>query len=156
MPTAKAKAGSKSPKAPVKRRIKAAQPALAAGDVADFARLPELANFLLMARRRDLQMFTEANQKSLAGLQAVVQHQSQTLKDAVSEWTFVVKVLAQSGPREIISRLDELAIATFRLALHNVRELAEMTVRSQAEAYEAVSLRIREDIAEVSAMLERK
>jgi phasin family protein len=119
-------------------------------------KMPDFAGMLVTARRKDLQAIVQANRRSYAGLQTVVDRQSQALKDAVSEWQLVLKMLAQSGPREALSKLDELAVASFKMALNNIRELAEMTARSQADAYAVVSRRIREDIEEVTRLLERK
>jgi phasin family protein len=89
-------------------------------------------------------------------LQSVVQRQVEALKNAVSEWRLVIKLLADSGLRESLSKVDELALASFKMALNNIRELAEMTARSQADAYEVVSRRIREDVDEVTRLLEQR
>jgi phasin family protein len=122
----------------------------------DLARLPDFAGLLVTARRKDLDAILDANRKSYAGLQSVVQRQVEALKGAVSEWRLVIKLMAEGGAREGLSKLDELAVASFRMALNNVRELAEMTARSQAEAYEVVARRIREDVDEVTRMLEQR
>ena len=119
-------------------------------------KMPDFAGMLVTARRKDLQAIVQANRRSYAGLQSVVDRQSQALKDAVSEWRLVLRMLAESGPRETFSKLDELALASFKMALNNIRELAEMTARSQADAYTVVSRRIREDIDEVTRLLEGK
>jgi phasin family protein len=121
----------------------------------DFLKLPNIASAMVAARKKDLDAILEANKKSYAGVQTVVQRQTAALKDAVSEWQLATRVMAASGPRESISKLDELAIAAFKMALNNIRELAEMAVKSQADAYEVVTTRIRENIDEVSSLLER-
>jgi phasin family protein len=118
--------------------------------------LPDFAGLLVTARRKDLEAILEANKKSYSGLQSVVQRQVEALKNAVSEWRLVIKLMAEGGARESLSKLDELALASFRMALNNVRELAEMTARSQADAYEILSRRIREDVDEVARLLEQK
>jgi phasin family protein len=156
----KAKAKAKA-KAPTQSKAKPRAPRKPArGKVgklaADLARLPDFAGLLITARRKDLDAILDANRRSYAGLQSVVKRQVDSLKDAVSEWRLVIKLLAEGGARESVSKLDELAVASFRMALNNVRELAEMTARSQAEAYEIVARRIREDVEEVTRLLEKK
>ncbi len=121
----------------------------------DVLKLPSIAGGLVAARKRDLEAILEANRKSYAGLQMVVQRQTAALKNALSEWQLATKVMVAGGPRESISKLDELAIASFRMTLNNIRELAEMAVKSQAEAYEAVTTRIKENVDEVNRLLER-
>ncbi len=128
----------------------------AARVAADLARLPDFAGLLVTARRKDLEAIVDANRKSYAGLQSVVQRQVESLKDAVSEWRLVIKLMAEGGARESVAKIDELAAASFRMALNNIRELAEMTARSQADAYEVVARRIREDVAEVTRLIEKR
>ena len=86
----------------------------------------------------------------------VVQRQVEALKNAVSEWRLVIRLMAEGGARESVAKIDELAAASFRMALNNIRELAEMTARSQADAYEVVARRIREDVDEVTRLLEKR
>ena len=122
----------------------------------DMLKMPDFAGMMVSARRKDLQAIVQANRRSYAGLQSVVDRQTQALKDAVSEWRLVIRMLAESGPRETFAKLDELALASFKMALNNIRELAEMTAQSQADAYTVVSRRIREDIDEVTRLIERR
>jgi phasin family protein len=147
----------KAPISAVKPRAARARPRVAPRRPApEGGRVPDFASLLVTARRRDLEALLDANRKSYAGLQSVVRRQIESLKDAVSEWRLVVRLMAEGGAREGLSRLDELAMASFRMALDNVRDLAEMTARSQADAYEVVSRRIREDVDEVTRLLEGK
>ena len=156
MPTVPAKRVSKSTAKPKSRPAAKQAGTVSAGHLVDLGKLPDFAGLLVAARRKDLDAILEANRKSYAGLQSVVQRQVEVLKNAVSEWRLVIKLMAEGGARESVSRIDELAVASFRMALENIRELAEMTARSQASAYEVVSRRIREDVDEVTRLLERK
>jgi phasin family protein len=154
MPTTPRKTVSKSKAKPRVDRTQAGdsvrRPAVA------LSALPDFAGLLVTARRKDLEAILDANKKSYAGLQSVVQRQVEALKDAVSEWRLVIKLMAEGGARESLSKLDELALASFKMALNGIRELAEMTARSQADAYEVVSRRIREDVDEVTRLLEQR
>ena len=162
MPKAPRKSVSKpKAKAPASPKAKPGAPRKAAsrkapGPPIDLARIPDFAGLLVAARRKDLDAILDANRKSYAGLQSVVQRQVESLKDAVSEWRLVIKLMAEGGARESVSKIDELAVASFRMALNNIRELAEMTARSQADAYEVVARRIREDVDEVTRLLEKR
>lgn len=62
--------------------------------------------------------------------------------------------MALAGPEESIGQLDELTKQSFRMSLANIRELAELSVKTQAEAADLVRARIRQSIAEVNALLE--
>jgi phasin family protein len=86
----------------------------------------------------------------------VVKRQTELLKAQIGEWRSVAKVMTIAGAAQSVTQLDELAKGAFRLSLANVRELAELSVKTQAEAFELARSRIRQDLAEVSALLDRE
>ena len=116
--------------------------------------LRSLASKLVEGRRQDLEAIILANRKSFKGIQAVVKRQTDLLKAAIGEWRSVVKVMRVAGPKESIARLDELAKQSFLMAIANVRELAELSAKTQAEAFDLVKQRVNQNIDEVSALLE--
>jgi phasin family protein len=140
--------------------VPAAKVALAADEIVkvtqrlDAARLRAAAVKLLARRRKDLEAVVAANRKSFEGIQAVVKRQTELLKAQIGEWRSVAKVMTIAGSAQSVAQLDELARGAFRLSLANVKELAELSVKTQAEAFELVRSRIRQDLAEVSALLD--
>ena len=154
------KRGDTASKGHAKRRPAAAKVALAGDEIVkvtqrlDAARLRAAAVKLLARRRKDLEAVVAANRKSFEGIQAVVKRQTELLKAQIGEWRSVAKVMTIAGPAQSVAQLDELARGAFRLSLANVRELAELSVKAQAEAFEMVRSRIRQDLAEVSALLD--
>jgi phasin family protein len=103
--------------------------------------------------RKDLQALMEANQKSYQGLQAVVARQTEMLKTSIVEWQGAVKSMSPAEPRENLAKLDALGKAAFKQALDDIRELSELAAKSQAEAFDIVSQRIRDNVDEVSKLL---
>ena len=152
--------GDAASKGHAKHRAPPAKVALAADEIVnvtqrlDAARLRAAAVKLMASRRKDLEAVVAANRKSLEGIHAVVKHQTELLKEQIGEWRSVAKVMAIAGPAQSVAQLDELAKGAFRLSLANVREMAELSVKTQAEAFELVRSRIRQDLAEVSALLD--
>ena len=120
----------------------------------DAVRVRAAAAKLMASRRKDLEAIVAANRKSFEGIQGVVKRQTELLKEQIGEWRSVIKVMAIAGPAQSIAQLDELAKQAFRLSLSNVRELAELSVKTQAEAFALARNRIRQNIAEVSALLD--
>lgn len=118
--------------------------------------LTQVAGKLIEGRRRDLDAIVEANKKSYQGLQSVVERQTSMLKESIAQWQSVARMMSSSGPRESVSKLDELAKQSFGMAIANMRELAELTARSQADAFNVVRQRIRENIEEVTQLLNRR
>lgn len=117
--------------------------------------LTGVAGKLVEGRRRDLQAIVAANKKSYAGIQAVVQRQTAMLKEAISQWQALAGSVSVTEPRESISKLNEMARASFQSSLGNIRELAELAGRSQAEAFEVLKTRIQENVDEVNQLLKR-
>ncbi|OUM01512.1 TIGR01841 family phasin [Variovorax sp. JS1663] len=111
------------------------------------------ASTIVESGRKDLAALMEANEKSYQGLQAVVQRQTEMLKASIVEWQGAVKGMSPAEPRENLAKLDALGRAAFKQALDDIRELSELAARSQAEAFDIVSQRIRSNVDEVSKLL---
>ena len=117
--------------------------------------LTGVAGKLVDGRRKDLEAIVQANKKSYAGIQAVVQRQTAMLKEAIGQWQALAGSMTVAEPRESISKLNEMARASFQSSLGNIRELAELAGRSQAEAFEVLKARIQENVDEVNQLLKR-
>jgi hypothetical protein len=152
---------------PIARRTtRARQPAASAAttDTASLRQLVarlskiELTGFagqLVQGWRKDLLAITQASQRSYAGLQAVVTRQTAQIKEAAGELRTVGKVMTAVGARESMRNLDDLALASLKLALADIRELAELSASSQREAYELMHRRITENIDDVQQLLRK-
>lgn len=106
--------------------------------------------------RKDLQALMQANEKSYQGLQAVVQRQTEMLKASIVEWQGTMKGMSSADPRESLSKLDAMGKAAFKRALDDIRELSELAAKSQADAFEVVRQRIRDNVDEVSKLLQQR
>ncbi|HYP82479.1 TIGR01841 family phasin [Variovorax sp.] len=104
-------------------------------------------------RRKDLEVLMRANQKSYQGLQAVVKRQTEMMRNAITEWQSTVQSMPSGDARQNIAKLDEMGRASFKRALDDIRELADMAAKSQAEAFEVVRGRIQENVEEVRQLL---
>ena len=114
------------------------------------------ASAIVESGRKDLQALMEANEKTYQGLQAVVQRQTEMLRTSIVEWQNAVKGMSPAEPRENLTKLDAMGRAAFKQALDDIRELSELAARSQAEAFDIVSQRIRANVDEVSKLLKKK
>lgn len=113
------------------------------------------AGSIVESGRKDLQALMQANEKSYQGLQAVVQRQTEMLKSSIQEWQGTVKGMSTAGdPREGLAKLDAMGKAAFKQALDDIRELSELAAKSQADAFTVVRNRIRDNVDEVSKLLQ--
>ena len=111
---------------------------------------------LLDSGRKDLQALMEANEKSYQGLQTVVQRQTEMIKHAITEWQTAAKEMPGKDAKENLAKLDELGRQSFQRAIDDIKELANLAARSQADAFDVVRQRIQSNVDEVTRMLQRK
>ena len=98
--------------------------------------LTGLAGRLVKGWREDIDVLVKARKRSYAGLQAVVRRQAAQVTGAIGEWQAVGLLMARIGPGQSLTHADKLVVATFQLALADLRELANMAASSQREAFE--------------------
>jgi len=162
----KARATRAKPKAPAARKAPvaaskeaAASSAPTSASLRELARrlrqieLSGLAGRLVKGWRDDIDALVQARKRSYAGLQAVVRRQAAQVREAIGEWQTVGKVMVRIGPGQSLSHADKLVAATFRLALADLRELANLAASSQREAFEILQRRIDRDIDAVQRLL---
>jgi len=114
-------------------------------------RLPGLdADSLVNAQRRNVEALTQANQRTLEGLQAVLRRQvefSQHLAEEATGW--VNAVMAEGTPEQRMARQAELLRGQVDEALANLRELGDLAQKTNSETAELLAGRIREGLAEL-------
>lgn len=113
------------------------------------------ASALLDNGRKDLKALVEANEKSYKGLQAVVARQTEMLKSSISDWQGAVQGMPGKDPKENLAKLDEMARASFKRAVDDMKELADLAAKSQADAFNVVRERINDNVEQVSKLLKR-
>ncbi|MDQ0568248.1 phasin family protein [Variovorax paradoxus] len=114
------------------------------------------ASKLLESGQKDLQALMQANEKSYQGLQTVVQRQTEMIKSAITEWQTAAKEMPGKDPKANLAKLDELGRQSFQRAIDDIKELANLAAKSQADAFELVRQRIQSNVDEVTKMLKRK
>jgi len=110
---------------------------------------------LLENGRKDIEALVEANKRSYQGLQTVVQRQTEMLRNSVTEWQEAMKGLPGQDMSANLSKLDELGKAAFQQALNDIRELADVAAKSQAEAFEIVRKRVSDNVEQVTQLLQQ-
>jgi phasin family protein len=111
---------------------------------------------LLESGRKDLAALMQANEKSYQGLQTVVQRQTEMIKSAIAEWQTAAKEMPGKDAKANLAKLDELGRQSFQRAIDDIKELANLAAKSQADAFELVRQRIQANVDEVTKLLQRK
>jgi phasin family protein len=111
---------------------------------------------LLDSGRKDLEALMQANEKSYKGLQTVVQRQTEMIKSAIGEWQTAAKEMPGKDAKANLAKLDELGRQSFQRAIDDIKELANLAAKSQADAFDVVRQRIQANVDEVTKLLQRK
>jgi phasin family protein len=114
-------------------------------------------NAVIEARRKDIEAVTQANQVAYQGMQALVQKQTEIFTKTMQEIQTAAQQMGAGGnAAEAASKQTELIQQTLKKAFDNMRELAEMAQKSQADALAVISKRAEQNIQEAQALLKRK
>jgi phasin family protein len=111
---------------------------------------------IMEARRKDMEALAQANQIAYDNMQALARKEAEILHQTMAEWQGAMAGMAGKGPAEMAAKGTELAAQAFGRALSNMRELAEMTTKSQAQTYEVLNRRFQENLEELRKLLQPK
>lgn len=111
---------------------------------------------IVEARRKDIEALAEANRIAYEGMQALAQKQAEILQKSMQEAQAAMQNLSAGQPAASAGNQGELIQQALHKALANMRELAELAGRSQAQAMEVVSKRVQENIEETRKLLQPK
>lgn len=122
---------------------------------ADF-RLPAMPDVaaLAAAQRKNLEALSAAHRVALEGAQAVARRHMEIVQAAMADMTQAMSGLAQApaDPKEAAARQIEALKAAYEKAVANIRELAELIQKSNAEALALLNKRFAEAMEEAKKM----
>ncbi len=106
---------------------------------------------LIATQRKNIEALTAANQAAVEGVQALAARQNEILQETVKEATEAVTALtAIEGPEDAAAKQAELLKVSFEKALGNMKELADMVAKSNADTSNAINARISESLEEIT------
>jgi phasin family protein len=95
--------------------------------------------------KKNIEALTEANRVAFEGWQALVRRQAEILQESIKRAVGTVE-----GEDAGTKRMD-LAAHAFETALSNMRELAEMAIKSQKETFDIIRKRVEDNFAALRA-----
>ncbi|MCK6452630.1 MAG: TIGR01841 family phasin [Alphaproteobacteria bacterium] len=106
---------------------------------------------LIQAQRKNFEAFVAANQLAVEGIQAVAKRQADIARETIEELTKASRDLgsATQAPDARMAKQVELAKSGYEKALANLRELSEMMLKSNNDAFGVINKRITEALDEV-------
>jgi phasin family protein len=104
---------------------------------------------LMREQKKNLEALTAANKAAMDGYQAVMRRQGEHLKETMELVSKAVREgWSGASPEANRNKQGELAKAAFDRALANMRELSEMAAKSNREAFDKISERMKESLEE--------
>jgi phasin family protein len=114
--------------------------------------MPDLEG-LAQAQRRNLEALSAANRIAMEGAQAVARRHMEILQSSMSEMTDAMRAFAGvESPQERAARQAEMLKAGYERAVANMKEVADLIQKSNAEALTLLNRRFAEAMDEVKAM----
>ncbi|WP_454724793.1 MULTISPECIES: phasin family protein [Cupriavidus] len=112
---------------------------------------------VIEARRKDIDALTEANKVAYQGMQALVQKQTEILSKTMQEIQAAAQQMGTGGsPAEAMAKQGEFVQQGLQKAFNNMRELAEMAQKSQAEALAVITKRAEQNIEDAKNLMKGK
>ena len=105
---------------------------------------------IVAAQRKNIEALTAANKAAVEGVQALATRQNEILQETMKEATDAVNAMTKiDGPEDAAAKQAEIIKISFEKALGNMKELAEMVAKSNADTSDAINARIFESLEEI-------
>ncbi len=112
---------------------------------------------VISSQKKNIEAVNAANQTAIEGVQALAKRQAEILRQSMEEATKAAKEVADVGELgDIPAKQAEIAKAAFEKGLANMKELADMAAKSNAEALDMVNKRVAENFDEMKEVLTQK
>lgn len=112
---------------------------------------------LIDSRRKDVEAVLAANEQAYRGLEAVAKRQREMLTEAMKSLrASTEETLATQGAAARAGRIAGQAQQALGQALADMKELAELSARSQQQVVQTLGKRLRDGINEASTQLASK
>ena len=109
---------------------------------------------IMQSQRRNFEVLTQANQICYEGVQAVAQRQAEIVRKSFEDYSRVMQEMAKPGDMEDrIARQADVAKDAYQASVANLRELTELSVKSNSEAAELLNKRVAEAFEEFRGIL---
>ena len=112
---------------------------------------------LAAAQRRNFEALSAANKVALEGAQAVARRHMGILQQSMSEMTQAMQSMAGAqDPQARATKQAEMLKAAYERAVGNMREVADLIQKSNAEALSLLNQRFTEAMDEVKQLTAKK
>jgi len=104
---------------------------------------------LIENQRENIKALQEANQTAVQGWQNLMTRQTEQMREALETWQAAVSDTLKTPPEQMAQKQLEHGQKAFEKALSNMRELAEIAIKSQTEAADVIRKRFEAGLREI-------
>ncbi len=105
---------------------------------------------IVASQRKNVEALTQANQLAYEGFQAVVKRQAEILQQTIGEVTQATKDITEPGTtHDKAAKQADLAKDAFERTFSNLRELSELLVKANSEAFDLLNKRFTQNLEEL-------
>lgn len=113
-------------------------------------------NSLMQSQKKNFEALVKANQKAAEGYQNLMRRQGEIMTETMQSIQEAVGDLMKANDgRELPKKQAELVEKTIGRALKHMKELAELTINANGDAFKVMQDRAKESIAEMQELAEK-
>jgi phasin family protein len=110
---------------------------------------------VLEAQRKNIEALQTANRLAAENMAAIFERQAQMMREAMEQIAASARTATAQPGSEAASKQADFARTAMERAVGNLRELAEMSAKSNQEVFEVINARARQALEELQATLAR-
>ena len=104
---------------------------------------------LIEGQRENIKALQQANQTALQGWQTLMTRQTELMREAFESWQAAVGDTVKTPPAEMAQKQIEHGQKAIEKALANMRELAEIAIKSQSDTADVIRKRFEAGLKEL-------
>ena len=111
---------------------------------------------LMQSQKKNFEALVKANQKAAEGYQNLMRRQGEIMTETMqSIQEAVTDLMKANDGRDLPKKQAELVEKTVGRALKHMKELAELTISANGDAFKVIQDRAKESIAEMQELAEK-
>ena len=108
-------------------------------------------------QRKDMEALIEANRQANEGIRALIERRNEILGETFAEWQAAVQNLAGNMTgTDVLSKQADIAKQGVEKAVANFRELTQLEMQANTNAWKVVQERMQENMANLQKLLQPK
>ena len=110
---------------------------------------------MLASYRKNMEALTEAGRVATEGMKALADRQTEIMRDAMETLRGATAELTSAkDPQELAAKQAEMAKQAFEKASANMKDLADLVVKSNTASFEVIQSRMNQGLEELKGLMQ--